>query len=68
MHTSALVKRSTSFVDRLVTTLIELTVAAAVIVGAIVVGHELREWRDWYAGVYHPWIDGQRAVPEVGEP
>ncbi|HEV8229020.1 MAG TPA: hypothetical protein VGQ86_03600 [Candidatus Limnocylindria bacterium] len=45
----------------------ELTLACAVIVGAVIGGHNLREWRDWYPTVYHPWIDGPRAA-EVSEP
>jgi len=37
-------------------------------VGAIVVGHDLREWRDWYPTAYHPWTDVQRHASEPTEP
>ena len=68
MRASVLVQEATPFVGRLVTAFVELTLAAAVIVGAIVVGHDLREWRDWYPNAYHPWLDGQRPTTEVTEP
>jgi hypothetical protein len=68
MHSSLAVEQSMSFGGRLVTGFVELTLAAAVIVGAIVVGHDLREWRDWYPNAYHPWLDGQRPTTEVTEP
>jgi len=68
MRASVAVDHATAFVGRLAMALIELTLAAAVIVGAIVAGHNLAEWRDWYAGVYHPWLDSQRTVPEVADP
>lgn len=49
------VERTTRFVERVATLMVELSLAAAVIFGAIFVGHELREWRDWYwAGYLHP--------------
>jgi hypothetical protein len=68
MRASVVVHEATPFVGRLVTAFVELTLAAAVIVGAIVVGHELRGWRDWYPNAYHPWLDGQRPTTEVTEP
>jgi hypothetical protein len=68
MHSSLTVEQSTSFGGRLVTAFVELTLAAAVILGAIVVGHDLREWRDWYPTAYHPWLDVQRPTTEVTEP
>lgn len=35
----------------------EIALAAAVLIGSVVVGHELREWRAWYGdpGTAHPW-------------
>jgi hypothetical protein len=60
--------QATPFFGRVATALVELTLAAAVIVGAIVVGHDLREWRDWYPSVYHPWRDAPRPLFEVTEP
>jgi capsid protein len=68
MPASAVPQSETSFVSRLVTAFVELALAAAVIAGAIVVGHDLREWRDWYPSAYHPWTDGQRPTTEVTEP
>jgi hypothetical protein len=68
MRASVAVDHATAFVGRLAMAFTELTLAAAVIVGAIVAGHNLTEWRDWYATVYHPWLDIQRTVPEVSEP
>jgi len=68
MRASAVVQRSTSFVDRLVIALVELTLAALVLSGAIVVGHELREWREWYPTAHHPWLDGPLPAAEVTEP
>jgi len=55
MRISAAVESTTRFVERVATLFMELTLAAAVIAGAIFVGHELREWRDWYWAAYlHP--------------
>ena len=68
MPATALIEHATPVAGRLATAFVELTLAAAVIVGAIVVGHDLREWRDWYPTSYHPWLDTQRAAPEVAEP
>jgi len=68
MRASVAVEQSMSFVGRLVTAFVELTLATAVIVGAIVVGHELREWREWYPQAHHPWLDGPLPAAEVTEP
>ena len=67
MLASTVAQSATSFAGRLVTAFVELTLAAAVLVGAIVVGHDLREWRDWYPTAYHPWTDGQRQATEPVE-
>jgi hypothetical protein len=49
------IEQTTRFVERVATLLTELTLAAAVILGGVFVGHELREWRDWYWAAYlHP--------------
>jgi hypothetical protein len=68
MFASAVAQSATSFGARLVVAFVELTLAAAVIVGAIVVGHDLREWRDWYPNAYHPWTDTGQQTTEVTEP
>jgi len=67
---SIAVEHATSLVGRLATALVELALATAVIVGAIVAGHELREWREWYPSAYHPWnpIAAPTPTPEVSEP
>ena len=68
MRASIAVQHATPFAGRLVIAFVELTLAAAVLVGAIVVGHDLREWRDWYPTAYHPWTDVQRQASEPSEP
>lgn len=63
-----MVERASSVVERIVMLSMELTVATAVILGAIFVGHELREWRDWYWAAYlHP-ADAPAPAAEVTEP
>lgn len=61
----ASVQQATPFVSCLATAFVEVALAAAVIVGAIVVGHDLRAWREWYPTSYHPWIDAPRPAPGV---
>jgi len=68
MPASAVARSTTSFVNRLVIAFVELMLAAAVITGAVVVGHDLREWRDWYPTAYHPWTDVHRQATEPTEP
>jgi len=68
MRVSVVVDHSTSLVGRLAIALVELTLATAVIVAAVVAGHNLREWRDWYPNAYHPWLESQRSIPDVTEP
>jgi hypothetical protein len=68
MRASIAVQQATPFAGRLVIAFVELALAAAVIAGAIVVGHDLREWRDWYPTAYHPWTDTQQQTTEVTEP
>jgi hypothetical protein len=67
MRGAVLVGQASAFAGRLAIAFAELTLAAVVIVGAIVVGHDLREWRDWYPNSYHPWL-GEQPAPEVTEP
>lgn len=68
MRATVAIERSTAFTSRLALAFVELTLTTTVIVGAIVAGHNLREWRDWYASTYHPWLESQRSAPEVTEP
>lgn len=37
-----------AFVARCAVALVELVVAAAILSGSVVIGHELHEWRAWY--------------------
>ena len=68
MRASVAVERSVGFLERCAIALVEMTLAAAVIVGAIVVGHELREWREWYPQAGHPWLETPAPATEVKEP
>ena len=62
------VEYTTRFVERVATLAVELSLAAAVILGGVFVGHELREWRDWYWAAYlHP-ADAPAPAAEVTEP
>ena len=68
MRSAVPVQHSLSFAGRLATAFVELVLATAVIVAAIVAGHDLREWRDWYPTVYHPWLQSHETAPEVSGP
>jgi len=67
MHALVVVEQATSFVGRLALLLMELTLAAAVIAGSIFVGHELREWREWYWAL-PPAFEEPAPVPAATEP
>jgi hypothetical protein len=68
MQVSVAAKETAPFMGRLAVAFVEITLAAAVIVGAIFAGHDLREWRDWYPTAYHPWLERVQTAPEVSEP
>ena len=68
MRLSVAVERTTQLVERLATLMVELTLAVAVILGAIFVGHELREWRDWYWAAYPHPAESTQPAPEGTEP
>ena len=61
------VEQTARFVEHVATLMLELTVAAAVIFGAVYVGHELREWREWYWAL-PPTFDEAPSAPAVTEP
>lgn len=61
------VENVTRLAARSVTLSLELTIAAAVIFGAVFVGHELREWREWYWAL-PPAFDETESAPAVTEP
>jgi len=68
MRSWVVVEQTSRVVERVTTLLMELTLAAAVILGGVFVGHELREWRDWYWAAYlHP-ADAPAPAAEVTEP
>ena len=67
MRTWRAVEYTTDLVGRIVTVTMELTISAAVLVGAVYVGHELREWREWYWAL-PPTFGEAPSAPEVAEP
>ena len=67
MRISVAVEETARFVERLAALMVELTVAAMVIGSAIVVGHELREWREWYWAL-PPTFEAAPPAPAVTEP
>lgn len=67
MHALVVVEQGTRFVERLAMTLTQLTLAAAVIAGSVFVGHELREWREWYWAL-PPAFEEPAPVPAATEP
>jgi hypothetical protein len=68
MRAAVVAGQAPAFVGRLAIAFVELALAIAVIVGAIVIGHDLRDWRDWYPAAYHPWLHRAQPAPEVAEP
>ena len=46
-----------AFCGRLAMAFVEIVLAVVVLSTSVVVGHELRDWRTWYAdtGTAHPW-------------
>ena len=67
MHMLLVVEHAATFFGRLAVFMIELAVAAALITGAVFVGHELREWREWYYAL-PPAFEEPVPVPAVTEP
>jgi hypothetical protein len=59
------VERAIPAAQRIALALVKATLASSLIVGAVIAGHELRGWRDWYPRVYHPWLDGPHPVEQV---
>ena len=54
------------FFGRLLLAFIEIALATALLSGSVIVGHELRDWREWYAdpSVTKPWAP----TPRPAEP
>jgi hypothetical protein len=67
MRASVAIEQTTDFAGRLAMVFTELAVAAAILVGAIVVGHDLREWRTWYHG-RPDYYEPSPAAPAATEP
>lgn len=60
-----------AFFGRLTTAFVEIVLAVVVLSTSVVVGHELRDWRTWYAdtGTAHPWAPTRApSASPVAEP
>jgi hypothetical protein len=58
-----------AFFARLATAFVEIVIAAVILSTSIVMGHELRDWRTFYADASHPWAPTHApAVSPVAEP
>ncbi len=58
---------ATRCIERVAALMVELIVAAVVIAGAVFVGHELREWREWYWAL-PPTFEVAPSAPAATEP
>jgi hypothetical protein len=67
MRVSLMVDQASSFVGRIVMFSMELTLSITVILGGIYLGHQLREWREWYWAL-PPAFESPTAAPAVTEP
>ncbi len=58
MSAALVLARSFPFLGRCAVAFIELVVAAAIIVGSVVVGHDLAAFRAWYSAptTIHHWV------------
>lgn len=60
-----------AFVARCAVALAEIAIAAVILSGSVVIGHELHEWRSWYGdpATTHPWAPTpQPSDSPVAEP
>ena len=48
MVRTVVVRQVLPFTGRLSIALAEIVLASAALVGSVILGHELKEWRDWY--------------------
>ena len=50
---------------RLLVAALEIALAGVVLSGSVILGHELREWREWYGdpGTAHPWAPTRAPSP-----
>ena len=53
------------FSGRLAIAFVEVVLAATVLSGSIVLGHELKDWRGWYydPATEHPWAPTPKPTP-----
>jgi len=61
--------RALPFTGRLGIAFTEIVLAAAVLIGSVILGHDLKEWRDWFwdQETTHPWAPTPRPSPEAFE-
>ena len=58
-----------AFFGRLTTAFVEIVIAAVILSTSIVMGHELRDWRTFYAGANKPWAPTHAPlVSPIAEP
>jgi hypothetical protein len=58
-----------AFSGRLATAFVEIVIAAVILSTSIVMGHELRDWRTFYADANKPWAPTHAPmVSPVAEP
>lgn len=58
-----------AFCGRLAMAFVEITLAAIILSTSIVMGHELRDWRTFYAGANKPWAPTHAPlVSPIAEP
>ena len=58
-----------AFFGRLATAFVEIVIAGVILSTSIVMGHELRDWRTFYAGANKPWAPTHAPiVSPVAEP
>lgn len=55
------------FAGRLTVAFVEIVLAASMLVGSVILGHELKEWRDWFwdPGTTHIWAPTPKPSPAV---
>ena len=66
--TIAIARQAWPFMGRLAIALAEIVLASAALVGSVILGHELREWRDWYWDESTPrlWAPTPKPSPSLG--
>ena len=57
-----------AFFGRLSMAFVEITLAAVILSTSIVMGHELRDWRTFYADANKPWAPTHAPIVSPEEP